>query len=106
MWASKLRYSRTRVTARPTDRRCTNSVTMPDERSVDIVSGVGVVLLYESGGGPHMPLRVGLTYTQMKLDRGYQRLDELQAAVSALRNDGYTVNRQDDLSNSLAPCRD
>lgn len=48
-----------------------------------------------------MPLRVGLTYTQMKLGRGYQHLDELKAAVSAFRNDGYTVNRQDDLSNSL-----
>ena len=48
-----------------------------------------------------MPLRVGLTYTLMKLDRGYQHLDELKAAVSAFRNDGYTVNRHDDLTNSL-----
>jgi hypothetical protein len=48
-----------------------------------------------------MPLRVGLTYTQMKLGWASKRLDELKAAVAKFRNDAYTVTQNDDLQEAL-----
>jgi hypothetical protein len=48
-----------------------------------------------------MPLRVGLTYTQMKLGWADKRLNELKIAVAKFRNNAYTVRQYDDLENSL-----
>jgi hypothetical protein len=45
-------------------------------------------------------MRVGLTYTQMKLGWGYKRLDELKREVAEFRKDSYLTHTQDDLENS------
>jgi hypothetical protein len=48
-----------------------------------------------------MPLRVGLTYTQMKLGWADKRLNELNAEVDRFRNDAYSVREYDDLDKSF-----
>ena len=47
-----------------------------------------------------MPLRVGLTYTQMKLGRGYGRLQELKREVAKFREDAYFIRTEDDFEQS------
>jgi hypothetical protein len=39
------------------------------------------VTIFRHSGGQPMPLRVGLTYTQMKLGRAYEHLDQLKREV-------------------------
>ncbi len=47
-----------------------------------------------------MPLRVGLTYAQMKLGWAHKRLNELEVAVAEFRKDAYTITQYDDLEES------
>ncbi len=44
-----------------------------------------------------MPLRIGLTHTQMKMGWAYKRLDELKGEVEKFRKDAYTLIAKDDL---------
>lgn len=44
-----------------------------------------------------MPLRVGLTHTQMKIGWAYKRLNELEGEVLNFRKDAYTRIPKDDL---------
>ena len=45
-------------------------------------------------------MRVGLTYTQMKLGWGYKRLNELKREIAEFRKDAYLIHRKDDIENS------
>jgi hypothetical protein len=42
-------------------------------------------------------MRVGLTYTQMKLGWAHKRLDELKLEIIKFRNDAHLVTRKDDV---------
>jgi hypothetical protein len=45
-------------------------------------------------------MRVGLTYTQMKLGWGRKRLDELKREVDEFRKDSYLIRTEDDVQHS------
>jgi hypothetical protein len=45
-------------------------------------------------------MRVGLTYTQMKLARAKEHIEELDREISKFRNNPYTVVREDDANNA------
>ncbi len=45
-------------------------------------------------------MRVGLTYTQMKLGWGHKRLDELKREVDEFRKDAHIIRTKDDIEQS------
>ncbi len=47
-----------------------------------------------------MALRVGLTYTQMKVGWAYKRLNELKGEISEFRKNAYFLTSNDDIDNS------
>lgn len=48
-----------------------------------------------------MPLKIGLTHTQMKLGRAYEHIKELDREVTLFLQNPYTVTFQDDPEHSL-----
>jgi hypothetical protein len=48
-----------------------------------------------------MPLRVGLTYSQMKLAWALKRLDELKSEIGEFRKNAYRITTRDDARRSL-----